>query len=236
MFFYFAQNKFIYFPTPPIAHDYKTITIENEDCLIEVIVLNSEKSIDKAIIYFGGNGESVVYSASDFHREFKNSVVYLINYRGYGNSNGQPSEKANYSDALKVFDLVQKKYTNITVIGRSLGSGVATYVASKRNISKLVLITPYDSIENLAQSKFFIYPMSLLLNQKYVSIGHVKDIKAKCLVLIAENDEVIPFKNSKNLVNEFPDNQINSLIIKNSSHNTISNSSNYFELLKNFIN
>jgi len=232
---HFTQNKLIYFPAPPVAHNNKSIIIENEGFLIDVIALNSTTPTDKAIIYFGGNAESVAFSANDFKKEFKNHAVYLVNYRGYGKSTGHPSEKANYSDALKIYDEFENKHENIIVIGRSLGSGVATYLASKRDISKLVLVTPFDSIERVAQSKFIIFPMSILLDQKYLSINRVKDIKAKSLVLIAENDEIIPFKNSQKLVNKFPSGQIDTVIIKNSNHNTISDSDSYFESIRGFI-
>jgi len=235
VFLYFFQSKLIYFPTSAVDHNYKTITVKNEDCLIDVIVLNSEKTTDKAIIYFGGNAETVVYNARDFQREFKDSVVYLMNYRSYGRSTGWPSEQANYSDALKLFDRVQKKYAKITVMGRSLGSGVASYVASQRDIFNLVLITPYDSIKHVAQSKFWMFPMSILLNQQYLSIDRVKDIEEKCLILIAEHDKIIPYENSKNMVDEFPDSQVEFFIIKNENHNTISHSEHYFDLINKFI-
>lgn len=232
---FLAQKKFIYFPSQPISHNYKSIDIENENFNINVIVLNSDKSSSKAIIYFGGNAETVAYNANDFIKEFPDYIVYLVNYRGYGRSTGSPDEKGIYSDALKVFDSIDVKPENIVLIGRSLGSGVATYVASKRRISKLVLITPFDSIQSVAQSKLFLYPMSILLTQKYLSAERVKHIKSKCLILIAANDEVIPFKNSIKLVNVFPKNQITYKVLKNTGHNNIHNDLSYYKFIKDFL-
>ncbi len=230
---FFSQRKFLYFPTEKIPHSYDQEDISNGNETIEVIVLNKGK--DEALLYFGGNAESVIYNDADFLKAFPLHTVYLFNYRGYGGSSGQPTEKGIYSDAVFLFDKVQKKHSKISIIGRSLGSGVATYLASKRSIEKLALITPYDSIKSVAQSKFPIYPMFLLLKDKFDSISRVKHIKVKTIAIVAENDQVIPNKHSFRLISEFPPNQITVKIIEGSGHNDISDKSEYYDCLKAFI-
>jgi len=232
---YLNQNRFIYFPSEAVHHSFKTITMQNDGADINIIVLNPEKLSKSAIVYFGGNGESVVYNSPDFLREFNNTTTYLMNYRGYDESTGKANEKDNYQDALKLFDYAKDKHKDIIVMGRSLGSGVATYIASKRDVSKLVLITPYDSIKNLAQAKIIVYPMSLLLNQQYLSVNRAKDITADTLVLIAENDTAIPLKNSNNLLKALSKAKVESIIIKDTGHNSISNNPLYFNTLSNFV-
>jgi len=231
---FFYQRKLIYFPVGKIPHAYETLTLENKNETLEVIVLNSGR--EQALIYFGGNAEAVVYNAADFIKAFPLYTVYLLNYPGYGGSSGQPTEEGIYSDALFLFDKVQEKQAIISVMGRSLGSGAATYLASKRPVEKMVLVSPYDSIKSVAQNKFPIYPMFLLLKDKYDSIGRVKDIKAKTIVLVAENDEVISKKHSMRLINEFPPEQITFKTILDSGHNDISNKMEYYNHLKDFLN
>ena len=235
LFLCISQKKFIYFPTEPVPHGFETIDVNNDGCSINVIVVNSEKIEDKAILYFGGNGEAVAFNAHSYRGQFQDHVSYLVNYRGYGKSTGYPDEDGIYSDALKVYDKVKEKHPNITVIGRSLGSGVATYVASKRDVEKLVLITPYDSIQRLAQSKILIYPMFLLLTENYQSIDRVKDIKSRCLIIIAENDEVIPMWSSESLLNAFPKGQIRSEVIRDAGHNTLSEDPLFYEFIREFL-
>ena len=172
----------------------------------------------------------------DFLTAFPLHTVYLFNYRGYGGSSGQPTEEGIYSDALSLFDKVQEKQAIISVMGRSLGSGAATYLASKRPVEKMVLVSPYDSIKSVAQNKFPIYPMFLLLKDKYDSIGRVKEIQAKTIVLMAENDEVIPKKHSLRLISEFPTEQITVKTISDTGHNDISNKMEYYDHLKSFLN
>ena len=231
---YFLQRKLLYYPTRKIPHNFPQFKLVNQNESIEEIVLNEGKN--EALLYFGGNAESVIYNAEDFLTSFPLHTVYLLNYRGYGQSSGHPTEKGIFSDALLLFDKVQEKHNNISVIGRSLGSGVAAYLASKRSLHKMALITPYDSIESLGQSKFIIFPVFMLLKDKYDSLSRVKHIQAKTIALVAENDEVIPKKHSLRLINAFPPEQISAITIKNSGHNDISFKEEYYRHLEDFFN
>ena len=100
----------------------------------------------------------------------------------------------------------------------------------------MALITPYDSIKSLGQSKFIIFPVFLLLKDKYDSLSRVKHIQAQTIALVAENDEVIPNKHSLRLINEFPPEQITAITINNSGHNDISYKEEYYQHLKDFFN
>ena len=231
---YLLQRKLIYYPTGKIQHSFPQLKMINQNENIEVIVLNEGKN--EALLYFGGNAEAVVYNSDVFLKEFPLHTVYLLNYRGYGESTGYPTEKGIFSDSLLLFDKVKDKHQKISVMGRSLGSGVAIYLSSKRPLHKLALITPYDSIKSLGQTKFIIFPVFLMLKDKYDSLSRVKHIQAQTIALVAENDEVIPKKHSLRLINAFPPKQINAITIKNSGHNDISYKEEYYQHLKDFFN
>ena len=97
-----------------------------------------------AVLYFGGNAERIEDRRKEFARLFPHASTYLVPYRGYGASEGTPTEADILEDALAIYDQVQARQpqARVVVIGRSLGSAVASYVASKRPVSKLVLVTP----------------------------------------------------------------------------------------------
>jgi uncharacterized protein len=230
---YISQRSFLYFPTPVVTHNFDNVVIHNEGESINVILVNKEQN--KALLYFGGNGETVAVNAPIFANIFPGYTVYLVNYRGYGGSTGSPGERGFYSDALSIFDKIKTKHSEISIMGRSLGTGVATYLAAKRDIGKLVLITPFDSIQNVAKQRFPIYPIKMLLKDKFDSLSRVKDIKAQTLVLIAENDEVIGLKHTENLVKTFPASQVTVKTILNAGHNTLSENDRYYQILKNFL-
>ena len=229
---FFYQRKLLYFPTPIISHNYEQQQLIHDNVTLKVIVLNQGNK--KAILYFGGNAEAVVYNAQHFLDAFPDHTIYLLNYRGYGGSSGQPSEQGFFADALFIFDKMQEKHSKISVIGRSLGSGVATYLASKRSVKKLALISPFDSITSVAQKNYFIFPVFLMLLDKYDSISRVKDIKAEATVLLAENDEVISRIHSQRLIDEFPAEQVTVKTIADSRHNDISEKVEYYQILKDF--
>ena len=231
-FLFFYQRKLLYFPTPKISHNYEQQQLIHENVTLKVIVLNQGEK--EAIIYFGGNAEAVVYNAQHFLDTFPDHTIYVLNYRGYGGSSGQPSEQGFFKDALFLFDNVLEKHTIISVIGRSLGSGVATYLASKRSVKKMALISPFDSITSVAQKKFMIFPVFLMLLDKYNSVSRVKGITAQTIALVAENDEVIPRVHSQRLIDEFPVGQVTVKIIGDSRHNDISEKVEYYQILKDF--
>lgn len=226
------QRKFLYYPTARIDHPYGRISVENDGESIEVIVLNQGK--EKAILYFGGNGESVVYNGEDFLRTFPEHTVYLVNYRGYGGSSGSPEEQGLYSDALQIFEKLTVAHSTVSIIGRSMGSGIATFLAAGQNVEKLVLVTPFDSMQSVAQGKMPIYPMALLFRDKYDSLGRVGSIKAKTMLIIAGKDEIIPRKNSMRLANAFPQSQVSVKTVEGSGHNNLSTFREYHALLGQF--
>lgn len=236
---YFKQHSLLYFPTPQIPHDFDEIIFSNQGENLNIIVLN--KGQQKAILYFGGNSEPVAINAERFSKIFPDYTVYLVNYRGYGGSTGRPGEEENYADAKAIFESLKTQYRDISVMGRSLGSGVATYLASIKEVEKLVLITPYDSIQNVAQGRFPLHPMSILLKDKYNSALKAKDVKAKTMILIAEHDQTIKLARTHNLIKAFAESHaakkspIISKTIKGTGHNTILESDSYYRLLEDFL-
>ncbi len=233
-YLFITQRSLIYFPPPPNNHGYPEEVFQFENAQVNVITLNQDKT--HALLYFGGNAEAVEYNASVFSKQFPHHSIYLVQYRGYGSSTGTPTEANNYSDALAVFDRLNTRHTHISAMGRSLGSGVATFVASKRNVDKLILITPYDSLEAIAQSTFSFFPMSILLLDKYNSLKHAKNIQNHSLLLLAEHDKIIPTAHSTRLAGALPASLTKTVLIRNTEHNTISSGELYFKSIRQFLN
>ena len=233
LYLYFNQRSLLYFPTPIHPTVHPEMTLQNEGESINFIVLN-EGNMD-AIIYFGGNAESMARSSDEIARQFPAFTVYLMDYRGYGKSTGKPSEAALYSDALKLYDAIKPNYESISVGGRSLGSGIAVYLAAQREVAKLVLVTPYDSILKVAEGLYPLFPVSYLLQDEYNAIKWVKDIKAQTLIIMAENDTVIEEAHTHQLIDAFDPELLEVISIENRGHIDISSDERYYKSMQEFI-
>ena len=230
---YVAQSRLIYYPTPALPHPYPTLVLEQDGLKIQVIVLNPGQQ--QAVLYFGGNGEASSLNAEPFLRHFPNHTLYLMNYRGYGGSEGDPGEAALYADALALYDRIAPQHTAISVIGRSLGSGVATQVAAQRPLHRLLLITPFDSMVALAQQHYPWFPVGWLLRERYDSIGRVPQIGAPTLIVTAQHDLIVPRARSDALIAAFPPNQLSTTEITGAGHNGLSLSPRYYAVMRQFL-
>lgn len=151
-------------------------------------------------IYFGGNAEEVSWMLDrigDPQRGETPGVGWLlVDYRGYGLSEGSPGEKVLVADALQWFDhattLPGVDPKRIYAYGRSLGSGVAVALAAQRPVAGLVLATPYDSLVAVAKRYYWYTPVDWLLKHRFESVAAAPQLKQPLLCLIAERDEVIP--------------------------------------------
>lgn len=232
---YFAQRQLIYYPQPFIQDRYPELTLDNEVGPLTVICLNTTEDCQplsqRAVLYFGGNAEAVIQSAPLLQRIISaDTAIYLVNYRGFGESPGKPSESALVRDALTVYDAIYQQLQStlppssnssdliddpphshsqshsqsqrpitIDVIGRSIGTGVATALASQRPVRRLALITPFDSLVAVAQDTFWFYPLSLLLKDTYRSDQRAAQISSQVLLLVAGRDEIIPPRHAEQL-------------------------------------
>lgn len=231
---YFAQAHLLYHPTTaPIKTSQPILTIDNQGTKIEVLFQNQPK--EDAVIYFAGNAENVYYSIKTMKQSLDSRAMYFMSYRGYNNSEGKPSEKALFSDSLALYDHLKKSHRKISVIGRSIGSGVAGYLASKRNVESLILITPYDSIREVAANKFPIFPVSMLIKDHYDTASFAKSLSMPVLLLIADNDIVIPRERSEELYRSLLKEKVTKRILSNTGHNDIHNHPDFMTLINKFI-
>ena len=159
----------------------------------------------------------------------------MVHYRGYGVSTGSPSEAGLRHDALAIYRHLKDKHSDVLVMGRSLGTSLAIGVAAHFEPKGLLLITPFDSIQAIAQRIAPFLPIRLLLSDPYHSIDLVSDIQCPTLVLAASDDEIIPKENTLRLVKRFHSETATLQVIPETDHNSISNSTLYWSSVCRFI-
>jgi uncharacterized protein len=157
----------------------------------------------RALLYFGGNAESIQGQSERFARWFPGHTIYLLAYRGYGASEGSPDEATLKSDALALYDAVAANHTSIDVLGRSVGSGVALHLAARRKLGRLALITPYDSIVAVAADHYPWFPVNWLLHQRFEASVDAAALDVPALLLIARFDQIIPPAHAEALASAF---------------------------------
>lgn len=225
------QRSLIYFPQP--------LSISQPDTLLRLPVDDGEVLVSvrphagpNALIYFGGNAEDVSLNLAEFSQAFPEHALYLLHYRGFAGSAGSPSEEAIQRDALALFDRVHAAHPQTVVMGRSLGTGVAIRLASQRPASRLLLITPFDSLQTIAARQFPFLPIKWLLKDKFESSTYAARIKVPTLLIAAEQDEIIPRSSTEALYRHFAPGVATLKVIPGKGHNSISESPAYLPLLR----
>lgn len=233
-FMYVYQRKLIYYPVP-IDPDFDSdeISIDNAGTRLHGWVINPGKK--KALIYFGGNSEMVTHRGEFFRGVFGDYSVYLVNYRGYGNSEGKPTESGLFSDALAIYDWLEGRHESISAYGRSLGSGVAVYLAARRRLEKLILLTPYDSVAAVAQRIYPMFPVRFLLKDRFDSAALAGEIDIPVLLVTAEHDREIPLRHSLELKDRLARASISYLMVAGAAHNDIVDFPQYRAAVRDFI-
>jgi pimeloyl-ACP methyl ester carboxylesterase len=214
---YLVQDRLIFYPqpapgSPPQALDYdisevKVVTADGLS-LTGWLAKPSSAAAERLplTIYFGGNAEETSHMAASAGH-FPGWSLLTVNYRGYGGNPGQPSEQALFADALAVHDFAARRPdvdpARIVAIGRSLGSGIAVYLAAKRPLAGVVLVTPYDSLRAVAQRHYPYAPVSLLLKHGFDSIERAPSIFVPTLMLAAQLDNVIPTAHARALFSKW---------------------------------
>lgn len=222
------QRALIYFPQP---RSVETPLLTLSDAGTQVLVSLRAHDGPNALIYFGGNAEDVSRNMPSFAQAFPDHALFFLNYRGYGGSAGSPSEDAIARDAEALFDKVYAEHPHIALVGRSLGSGVAIRLASQRPAARLVLITPYNSLEEIAARQFPIFPVKWLLRDRFESWRYAARINIPTLLIAAGQDEVIPGSSTQRLYEHFAKGVAVLEVIPEVGHNSISDSPEYLRLL-----
>ncbi len=240
---YLLQDQMIFLPQPISAANLAQYRSQERyfdrgDARLHGWLLQGDKfGQEPLILYFGGNAEEL--SSTIQHLQgFGTESLLLVNYRGYGASSGKPSERTLYADALFLYDWLTKTQglpaQNIIVMGRSLGAGVATYLASQRTVRAVILISPYDSLVAVGQLHYPYLPVDRFLRHRFAVAPLASKITTPVLALMAEQDRVIPTARSDALLQHWGG-PVQRVKLAGAGHNTIGAHPQYRPAINGFI-
>lgn len=190
----------------------------------------SEAGKAPLLLYFGGNGQNSSKTFSGFLKQgifssFNGYGVMMVDYRGYGYSEGKPDDRTMFSDALDIYDYaVKQPYADpsrVVPLGYSIGTGEAVYLASQRRTAGLVLVAPYYSGQDLYNGMLDIFhgPMTMLIRYRFDTEKYAPQVACRPLVFTSKTDEMIGWKQSEALSKRFPSGARLELI-DGATHNT----------------
>lgn len=229
------------------TENFEELNITNENKKISGwIRYNVTEKPAPLLIYFGGNQQNssnafLNFFKTDSYKYFDGYNMIMADYPGYGLSDGKPSDKTMFESALKVYDyacnLDYVDKNNIVILGYSIGTGVATYVASQRNVNGLMLIAPYDEALSLYNNAINIFhgPLKALAKYKFDSLHYSQSVTVSPLIITSYDDEVINYKFSLNLANHFKNTYKTVVLNNNVKHNDYFSQESVLEDICNYL-
>ncbi|MBC8207107.1 MAG: alpha/beta hydrolase [Kiritimatiellaeota bacterium] len=196
-----------------------------------------DKGADITVVFHGGNAQDMAGHCERIFAELDSNAL-LVNYRGYGQSEGTPGEKEIVADSIAVLDLFCKEkqvpLSSIYLLGRSIGSGVSTQVAAARpEVAGVILVTPYESIAAIARFQYPWLPIERFLRHPFRSIDYAPNLQIPALILLAEFDEVIPVESGRKLGEAWGGPK--EIVTLPTGHNDINEHPDYFEAINRFV-
>lgn len=196
-----VRQRSLIYPTPPVAHQetfpgFEKVALRTRDGLKLHALHRPARPGLSTLIFFHGNGDSLRGAvAATGALAAAGYGVLLPEYRGYGGNPGTPTEDGLYRDGEAALRWLTDEHVplgRIVLVGNSLGSGVATELASKHPVAGLVLISGFTSLADVAAAHMRIFPVRLLLKDRYENAAKLPFVAGRVLVLHGLDDTLIP--------------------------------------------
>ncbi len=206
--FVLMEGRFLYFPTRTLAAKPESFGLRADE-----LSLLAEDGVrlhgwwikgvgGRALLFFHGNAGNAAdrLDRARILNERLGLDVFLVDYRGYGKSEGDPSEEGLYRDARAVYDHALSRFhaNQVVLFGESLGSAVAIQLATEQTSAGVVLETPFLSIPAMARRHYPFVP-GFLIRSRYDNEEKIASVSAPKLFLVAEKDEIAPPEHGRRL-------------------------------------
>ena len=205
------QRQLIYVPAVHVnspesygLNDFADITLKDMDGTHIQVWYHGARTNYPTVIYFHGNGGNLSHRAKFFSLLSEAGFGVLgLDYRGYGNSEGSPSEEGFYQDARTTINYAIKTLSlppeRIIIYGESIGTGVAVQIATEYKIGALVLQSPFTSMKAAATYHYSWLPVNILLKDRFDSLSKITNIHVPLLFFHGNKDIIVPIEQGKEL-------------------------------------
>ena len=208
---YFLQDAILFHPVQlkrthnydfNLPHEDVSIAFNEEDTLNLVHFKRTNSIARGVVLYFHGNMKNISWYAKYPPFFTRNGYdVILIDYPGFGKSTGKFTEKKLYEWARQVYKFGRSYYSadSIIIYGKSMGTGIAAYLAARENCRRLILETPYYDLPSVVQRYLPVYPVRQLLHYKLPTYEYLPLVDEPITIFHGTRDEVITYRNASRL-------------------------------------
>jgi fermentation-respiration switch protein FrsA (DUF1100 family) len=211
---YLAQRSLLYFPDPRRLHpadaglrQAEEVSLQSADGVRVSAWHMPPREAMPVVLYFQGNGGGLDLRAERFRKLTADGTgLVALNYRGYGGSEGRPTEAGIILDAKAAYDFAAERYgaNRIVLWGESLGTGVAVALAAEKPVARVILESPYTSIADVAASIYWFVPVRLLLSDSFRSDQRIAKVTVPVLVVHGERDTIVRIAFGERLYQRIP--------------------------------
>jgi len=210
-FLFIFQSHYIYYPERVLSADpgdiglnFESVSFETTDRVKLSGWFVPSESARGVILFCHGNAGNISHrleSIQIFHQ--LGLDVFIFDYRGYGQSEGKPTEQGTYKDAEAAWQyLIKERQVNpneVIVFGRSLGGAVAAWLAQNYIPGALILESTFTSLPDIASTLYPYIPVRLLLRFRYNTAEYLDSVNCPVLIVHSRNDEIMPFNHGRRL-------------------------------------
>ncbi len=211
LFLFTFQSKFVYHPRENERWAPRDFGLVHQDVWFETTdgvklhgwLIRTDDPI-ATLLYCHGNAGNISYALEHIHALNKLGFeVFIFDYRGFGKSDGTPTEKGTYKDAKAAWTTLVENANvpsrQIVIYGRSLGGAVAAWLASQVTPGGLIVENAFISVPEAGQDIYPIFPSRFMAQFQYNTLEYVKKSRAPILVIHARDDNKIPFRHGESL-------------------------------------
>lgn len=207
---HFLQKQLLFRPVPldpgyqfRFGEPFEELFFEAKDgARINALFFKTPRHSKGVVLYFHGNSGNL-QRWGNFHHDFtsRGYDFLVIDYRGYGKSSGEIREAALYTDARMAYDWLLPRYKteDIILYGRSLGTGIASQLASTVDCRMLILETPYDSIEGMIRTRFPLLRFPFITSFRFRNDEHILKVACPVHIFHGTDDEIVPYASALRL-------------------------------------
>lgn len=171
--------------------------------IVQFLPTNPDSTRRGVVLYLHGNRKNIGWYEK--YAELFTSTgheLWMIDYPGYGKSTGERSEESLYAFADQLYKLARTRFPedSIIIYGKSLGTGIATWLAARRPCKHLILETPYYSLPSIIDSWLPIYPTERMMRIKIPTHEYIREVRAPITIFHGTADWTVPYRNAQKLV------------------------------------